>query len=189
MKTTEIFINQAKSIHGNLYDYSLTNYKNSKTKIKIICEKHGLFEQHPHHHLSGKKCYMCVGKGKTTEIFIKESQDIHGDLYDYSLVDYKKSSDFVKIICKEHGIFLQSPDNHLRGYKCNKCNKSYKLNTEDFIKKAIKKHGNKYDYSNTIYINSRTKVNIICALHGEFKQEPSNHLFKNGCQLCSESKW
>lgn len=186
-KSKELFIQQAKNIHGELYDYSLMDYKNSKTKIKIICEKHGIFEQYPHHHLDGKKCLKCVGKNKTSEIFIKEAKDIHGDLYDYSLTDYKKSSEKVKIICEEHGIFLQSPDNHLKGYKCNKCLKTKKLTTDEFIQKAIKKHGNKYDYSNANYINSKTKIKIICNLHGEFKQTPANHLFKHGCSICVES--
>jgi hypothetical protein len=187
-KSKEIFIEQSKSIYGDLYDYSLVIYKNSKTKIKLICKEHGVFEQYPHHHLCGKKCFMCVGKNKTTEIFTKEAKKLHGELYDYSLTEYKKSSEKVKIICKEHGVFLQSPDNHLRGYKCNKCLKSKKLTTEEFIKKAIKKHENKYNYSLVDYINSKTKINIICNLHGIFEQEPSNHLYGNGCQKCVESK-
>jgi hypothetical protein len=186
-KSKELFIKQAKNAHGDLYDYSLVEYKNSKTKVKIICNKHGIFEQHPHHHIAGKKCYMCVGKNKTNSIFINECKKIHGDLYDYSLTEYKKSSEKVKIICGEHGIFLQTPDNHLKGNKCYECLKSKKMDNEAFIKKANKKHGNKYDYIKTNYINSKTKVIILCNLHGEFIQEPGNHLYKSGCPICSES--
>ena len=84
-ETTKSFISKAKKIHGDLYDYSLVDYINSNTKIKIICSVHGVFEQLPSNHLCGKICYMCVGKQKTTEDFIKEANIIHNNKYDYSL--------------------------------------------------------------------------------------------------------
>ena len=61
-----------------------------------------------------------------------------------------------------------------------------KLTTEEFIKKARKIHGNKYDYSKVIYVNNRTKVCIICPIHGEFWQTPTNHLKGQGCYKCSK---
>lgn len=78
---TEFFINQAKEIHGDKYDYSLVEYKSAKTKILIICEEHDIFEQTPDGHLSDRGCPICgyggnwwedsvwVDAGKTSKNF------------------------------------------------------------------------------------------------------------------------
>ena len=63
-----------------------------------------------------------------------------------------------------------------------------KLTKKEFIKKAKQVHGDKYDYSKVDYINSSTKVCIICPEHGEFWQTPNNHLKKSGCQICGKIK-
>ena len=120
--TTEQFIEKTKSIHGDRYDYSLVEYKNNKTKIKIICSKHGVFKQIPSNHLNGngcKKCGRSVNR-KTTEEFITDAYCKHGDKYNYKLVEYKNNKTKVKIICPEHDIFEQIPNNHLE-YGCKKC--------------------------------------------------------------------
>ena len=89
MTKTKIFINKSLKIHGDRYNYCLVNYINNRTKIKIICKEHGIFEQIPAKHLSGRGCQICGGsKVKTTEEFIKESKKIHNDKYDYSLLKY-----------------------------------------------------------------------------------------------------
>jgi hypothetical protein len=59
--------------------------------------------------------------------------------------------------------------------------------TNNFISKATKIHGYRYDYSNVNYINAKTKINIICKIHGEFEQTPSNHLSKYNCQKCAKN--
>ena len=63
-------------------------------------------------------------------------------------------------------------------------NSMSKKTTEEFIKDARKKHGNKYDYSKVVYVNNRTKVCIICPEHGEFWQVPFSHLQGQGCPKC-----
>jgi len=127
-KSTQQFINDAKEIHNNKYDYSLVQYKNAKTKIKIICPVHGMFKQEPSSHLQSCGCPKCAGVYKnSTQQFIEKAQEIHGDKYDYSLVQYKNSDTKVKIICPEHGVFEQDPSNHVhlkRG--CPKCAGQYK---------------------------------------------------------------
>ena len=125
-----------------------------------------------------------MSKKITTEIFIERARQVHGDRYDYSKVDYKKSSEKVCIICPEHGEFWQIPNNHWSGHGCPKCNKAKKLDTESFIKKAKEKHGLIYDYSKVKYINSNTKVEIICPIHGSFWQTPAHHLYGNKCPKC-----
>ena len=104
------------------YDYSLVDYKNSTKKVKIICKQHGVFEMSPSAHLIGQKCPHCSGVArKNNTSFINESIFIHGEKYDYSLVEYINNRTKVKIICSDHGIFEQTPKDHIRGSGCNKC--------------------------------------------------------------------
>ena len=124
-----------------------------------------------------------------SEKFIIDAKNIHDNKYDYSLVDYVKSSIKIKIICSTHGVFEQRPHGHLKGYGCPKCagDKTKILkqsNTEEFITKANLIHGDKYNYSLVEYINNKSKIKIICPIHGEFEQSPSHHLSGNGCPKC-----
>ena len=54
-----------------------------------------------------------------------------------------------------------------------------------FVEKALRIHGDKYDYSKTVYVNSDSKIIIICKKHGEFVQIPRSHLSGDGCAKCS----
>src|SRR5690606_19306523 len=97
----------------------------------------------------------------------------------------KGSKEKVCIICPEHGDFFQTPDSHLNGQRCPKCSNVHKYNTEEWVEKILKVHGNKYDYSKTIYVNNSTKICIICKEHGEFWQTPANHLKGKNCPRCT----
>ena len=196
--TTEQFVEKAKLVHSDKYDYSLVNYVNAHSKIKIICPVHGVFEQAPNNHLNGQNCPFCEkekeikNKTKTAEQFINEAKLIHGNKYDYSLVNYIRGDVKVKIICPVHGEFEATPNNHLKNRGCPKCGNLNKgnyclKNTEQFINEANKIHGNKYDYSQVDYINSQTKIKIICPIHGVFEQKPNSHLRGVGCPKCKSS--
>ena len=112
--TKEKFIEKAKAIHGDRYDYSKVEYSNNRTKVCIICPVHGEFWQTPHTHLQGCGCPACYGtKKRTKEEFVEEARKIHGDRYDYSRVEYINNKTPVCIICPEHGEFWQKPENHL----------------------------------------------------------------------------
>lgn len=186
--TKNDFIKKAKITHGNKYDYSLVEYANAKTKVKIICPKHGIFEQTPDNHVNGQTCGKCNGLYKTNESIISEANVIHGNLYNYSLLDYKAMNLKVKIICPIHGIFEQRPEAHIRLKQgCPKCVGLNKT-TEEFIKEAKLIHGDKYDYSQVEYLLSKKKINIICQTHGVFEQTPNDHLRNKGCPICQESK-
>lgn len=132
----------------------------------------------------------------TQEQFINKAKDKHNNYYDYSLVNYINATTKVQIICPKHGIFEQQPSNHLFGQRCIKCmgdnvRNARISNTEDFIKKAKKVHGNKYDYSLVRYKTGKDKVIIICPTHGEFLQTPFAHSspsMKQGCPYCNISK-
>lgn len=125
---------------------------------------------------------------KTTERFIEESIKIHGNLYDYSGVEYINTHEHVKIICSCGFEFYQAPVHHLHGSGCPKCSGKMRKTTEEFIKQAIEKHGEKYDYSQTEYINAKTKVKIFCKTHNEFfYQHAGSHIQGNGkgCMKCA----
>jgi len=132
-------------------------------------------------------------KRKTTEQFIEEAVKVHGDKYNYSKVEYTNKRTKVIITCSIHGVFEQFPNDHLIGKGCKICgheksSNSQRSNTEEFIKRAVRIHGNKFDYSKSNYIDSKTIVVIICKIHGGFKQEPVRHLRGQGCRKCATLK-
>lgn len=197
--TCDDFIRKAINIHGNKYDYSKVDYINNSTKVCIICPKHGEFWQTPNNHLNGQGCYFCgiekVSKiySKDTDWFINKSACIHNNKFDYSKVEYINNHTKVCIICPVHGEFWQSPNVHLNGHGCPKCNIERLIlrntkNTEYFIKKAIDIHGDKYDYNKVVYSGCKVKVEIICPIHGSFWQRPNLHLRGDGCPNCKSYK-
>ena len=127
MKTAN-FIQKAKKIHGDKYDYSKTIYVHSIEKLIVTCPIHGDFHISPNKHLSGRGCPIC-GTIRTAEAhklsvtdFIEKAKEKHGDKYDYSLIkEFNGVRDKVKIICPKHGIFEQQANSHLRGSGCPKC--------------------------------------------------------------------
>lgn len=126
--TSEEFIQKAIKVHGDRYDYSKVKYVNSYTKVIIICPIHGEFYQKPAKHLSGQNCPKCTGtRRKTTEEFIEQAKQIHGNLYDYSKTVYGKNCLIpVEIICKKHGSFWQTPRHHINcKCGCPLCNISH----------------------------------------------------------------
>src|SRR5690606_9931991 len=132
-------------------------------------------------------------KKVTTEEFIERARKVHGDKYDYSLVDYIKNNIKVCIICPEHGEFWQVPSSHTSGLGCKKCgvikrSVSRRDNQEDFLEKVKKVHGDKYLYNKVNYINSTTYVVITCIIHGEWSIKPNNILTGFGCPDCGKIK-
>ena len=123
--TSEEFIIRSNHIHNNKYTYTDVDYINSKTRVMITCPIHGMFEQTPNHHLRKRGCPNCrVNKKSNTLDFIKKSNIIHNNRYDYSKVDYVNNSTKVDIFCHKHGIFKQNPNAHLCGQGCSLCNNS-----------------------------------------------------------------
>lgn len=120
---TADFIKKAKEIHKDTYDYSKVDYEAAHNKINIICPIHGEFYQTPNNHLQGKGCLSCRYVFRRDKIidFVQKAKEIHGDLYNYSKVDYIDTYRKVHIICKEHGPFYMRPNNHLMGQGCPFC--------------------------------------------------------------------
>lgn len=132
-------------------------------------------------------------KKLTTEQFIQRAKEIYGDRYNYDKVIYNNSREPVTIICSIHNEFQITPDNFLHKNGCAKC--SYDLlsnkrldDKDDFVNKSLRTHGTYYDYTKVTYVNYITKVEILCPLHGSFWQNPSKHIFGQGCPKCKSSK-
>ncbi len=188
-------IDKFRKKHGDKYDYSKVNYINSITPVTIICPEHGEFSQQPAAHTRGSGCMECghtKTRKKDTATFIRESSKTHNNKYDYSKAAYTHAHKKITIICPKHGEFSQSASHHINGRGCAKCARSFvgnktKSNNKAFIKKAIKIHGIKYDYSKVIYTTNSKQVIIICPEHGEFSQRASDHLTGYGCRKCTST--
>ena len=127
-------------------------------------------------------------KKLTKEEVIKRAKKIHGNKYDYSLLEYKHSKKKVKIICPEHGVFEQIAADHLNGSGCVECSGKKMLTNETFKNRAREIHRNKYDYSLVEYIHTDKKIKIICPEHGIFEQTPHEHLKGSECLLCGNPR-
>ena len=195
-QSTEQFIIEAKEKHADKYDYSKVVYENNLKEVIIICKEHGEFLQIPKTHKRGNGCKDCGrektinGKKSNTNDFIKKSNIIHNNKYDYSKVEYIKANQKVIIICQQHGDFLQTPNSHLsKESGCRNCSTEInsdkqRKTTNQFITDAIKIHGDTYNYSKVKYKNAGEKIIIICKEHGDFLQTPNSHLNGNGCYKC-----
>lgn len=198
-KAQQEWIQKASLIHNNFYYYSKVEYKNNSTKIKITCPLHGEFEQIPKDHLSGRGCRQCgtikcgLSGRLMQEEFIERSSKIHNNKYDYSKVEYSTSGSKVIIICPLHGEFKQLANDHLRGFGCVKCScgklaKDKVKTQERFLSDAKKVHGDKYNYELVLYSQGRNKIDIICNIHGIFRQVADAHLRGAGCPNCRKSR-
>lgn len=196
--TTEIFIERARKAHGDKYYYSETVYSSAKKPLKIICPVHGAFLQLPSNHTSGKGCNQCakiqrgVSRRLPSEEFIDRARRVHGSRYSYDHCIYVKHAQKVKINCSTHGDFEMLPANHLKGSGCPECSKIEKRNTpyaqDEFTQKAHSVHSKKYDYSASIYVSSKSRIKIICKIHGVFQQVAGAHLQGRGCRKCAKKK-
>jgi Zn finger protein HypA/HybF involved in hydrogenase expression len=209
-KSGDSFIEQARSVHGDLYDYSEAEYKTARLKVAIRCKVHGLFRQVPYVHLKGAGCPLCgneaIGNAlrSTLDQFIQQAREKYGAKFDYKNAQYVDANTPLAICCPVHGHFVQSPTAHIQTtYGCPECasddasnrgrgprapRPQDRLGTVEFVARATAKHSGKYDYSRVDYKTSKDKVTIVCPTHGEFLQDASSHLSGKGCPKCrSES--
>lgn len=209
--TIEDFVAKAIKTHGDRYDYSAVAYERSKAPVSIICSLHGPFEQQPVSHLRGHGCPSCGNAAKsrgrrsgrtalriTTASFVERAREIHGDRYDYSATVYRGGGEKVEIRCPTHGPFETVARQHLyRGSGCRRCRRPTpavprrmvrSMGTGEFIRRAVEVHGERYDYSGSIFTTVAKKIEITCRSHGPFLQTPNNHLYSGaGCPTCGRS--
>lgn len=192
-KTYDEFLQRANEIWNGKYQYEKSSFKNFKTPMNMICSIHGTFSLDPTAHVAKKPrgCQACArlvypNEKKSTEKFVQESKSIHGDLYNYDETIYENSGKEVKIVCKIHGSFMQKPSKHLAGHKCPECQNRVKMTKSKFLESASSLHGDKFDYSNIDFQNSRKEIEIVCKIHGRFMQTPYQHInTKFACPECS----
>lgn len=203
-KSQSEVVAEFREIHGNNYNYSPVVYVNTNTKVKVVCPAHGTFEITPGHHIKGVGCRKCHNDSQKTtkEEFVARARKHFGERYDYSLFDQLPPfGEKVRMICRTHKeVFHQEPRTHMKGHTgCSKCKSIRLAGQRDargtiktdkelnavFVKRAQEVHGNTFDYNEFQYVNANTKGKVICAVHGEFWQSPSNHLRGNKCPTCS----
>ena len=179
------------SYYGNDYNLDDTIYVDSNTKLGVICNKHGIVNIIPYDLFKSKlsPCKHCRKENtirvKDTKTFIQKSIQIHGDIFDYSLSEYKSNSQEIDIICKEHGKFSLIADNHLsKNRGCPSCKSRHSLNQEDILIRFNKIHNNKYKYPNFKYNTVYDYMDVECLVHGNFQQKISIHLNGHGCPKC-----
>jgi hypothetical protein len=207
--STEEFIRKCQKLeHTQEMTFENTVYINTKTKIKVFCHhkdengnEHGEFEITPLHFLSGEGCPKCryiksaKNKRRTLEDVISKANEVHNNRYDYSLItEYKNDRIKYPIVCKEHGIFYQTFNNHIKSKQgcpiCgkHKCSESRKDTFDEFVRKSKLTHSDRYQYLDTNYINTDTKIGITCPIHGVFYMQPGNHIIGQGCPKCFREK-
>lgn len=190
--TTDEFIEKAREVHGQKYDYSKSVYKRLKVPLVVTCRIHGDFETTPFNHIHNKSnCSKCRDDNYRLglEEFLTRAIFVHGYKYNYSFVNYVNTKTKVKIKCPIHGFFEQRPEKHINGIGCPTCgakksSNSRLLTTHEFIKRSKETHGDKYSYKHVDYVNSKTPVMVECKVHGIFSQKPSMHIRGNGCPKC-----
>ncbi len=190
--TNDEYINRSRKIHGDKYDY-IGKYLGMKTKVNMKCNICGLiFSQTPaaHIHLENG-CPGCAGNLKCdTLTFKKKAVSLNQDKFDYTFVDFNGYHNKILVICNDCcNIFSQTPDSHLHGYGCSICAGNQKKTEEKFIEESLKKYGDDFDYTSVNFVNTRTKVDIICnKCKKTFSRLPSNHTSPtkmNGCPHCA----
>lgn len=192
--STEEFVTRAEEIHGKgKYNYAKSEYIDSHTKLVVTCPVHGDFLVTPANHLYNKrgcpKCSSEIGAERrklSKETVISRAMAVHGDRYDYSKFEYNGMLSKSIVICPIHGEFEITPAKHIsKGQGCSKCTGAITC-TEDFIRKAVSIHGDKYDYSKSVYKTAKDKVCVICPVHGPFQILPRAHVYNGtGCPSCS----
>lgn len=185
------FIAKCVENYGDAYDYTNTDFTTTKARIKVLCKEHGEFPVVAGDHMYGKSaCKSCSGKKiYTTESFIHHANKKHGEVYDYSKVVVNASHDIVEIICKSHGSFFPKAYAHLNeGTGCPVCANVKRKDQAYFLSASNEVHGGLYDYSKSVYTNSKSPVTITCSKHGDFQQAPEQHWMGKGCPICGGAK-
>lgn len=191
---TEKFIEKARSLHGEKYDYSKVNYTNNRSDIEITCNDCGLeITTKPINHYRWAKCFCEVANRAlvTEDTWESMAREVHGDRYDYSKVVFTQAKDEVEIVCKEHGSFWQPITKHIRvSNHCPKCARALvaskmSKSIEQFRAEATEFHKGLYIYDDAEYITVSTKLKIFCTTcQSHFMQTPNSHLRGKGCPRC-----
>lgn len=186
------------AVHGQRYGYARVEYRGAGTKVLIECREHGPFAMLPSNHLRGSGYPECARitraekrRFDSAEI-LRRARAMHGERYEYLEVRCASLVDPLRIRCSEHGEFSQRAGDHIRGKGCPVCGRrkadaNRTLSNDTFLARALKVHGDRYDYSDTVYRGAHQYVTIRCREHGPFRQKANNHWHGNGCPACRDT--
>jgi hypothetical protein len=184
---------KVKDIFPN-YIFDFSDYKNTHSKIQVICDKKHQGQQIVKNILKGHGCNICGNlenankQRRNINDVIDNFKKVHGDKYDYSLFNYIRNRVPSTIICSKHGDFQQDASSHLKGSGCPKCSNNKRLTNKEFIDYVSKIHSKEYNYDEVDYKSMHKKVKIKCPEHGFFEQTPYSHRNGSGCPKCNQSK-
>lgn len=129
---------------------------------------------------------------ENAEKFFKKANTKFNNWFNYSKATYVNNYTFIDIICPTHGLFRQTPSNHLsRKFGCPKCAKLASKRNQprrlisELLEDFKKIHGNFYGYEKVVFFSYKENIEIVCPIHGSFWQKPSNHLQGNNCPICA----
>ncbi len=197
--TARQWIDEVVKVWGEKYDYSLANFVNTKTKLTVICPKHGPWDTSPDNHLRGKRgCPACGSERlkfsltKPFVSFLDEARKIHGDLFSYDESTYAGAKQKLKISCTAHGIFLQSPEVHLRGSGCPRCSDTGRLekqrlmSVENVNASIAKLSDGCVSIVSSTFSNINQSASFRCDVHGTYQRLVNTALHsKHPCLKCS----
>lgn len=196
-KSQEQFVSEVNLVHNFKYTYEHLIYQTSNDVIRVTCPEHGVFEIKAGKHRSGQGCKICgklrAAKTRTIsqEKFIEQCRLVHGDKYDHSYTIYTKDNENITVVCWEHGKFTLKATKHKQGDGCAKCGlitvaNARRVSAEVHIERFRAVHGDRYDYSESIFTNSgKNHINVRCKEHGIFPISPDNHSKGHGCPACA----
>jgi len=188
--TQEEFVSRLEDLNSG-YGLELVRYEGMGKAITLVCRNHGPFTARAGNVLYRKSgCPKCAGEltglrsRKPLSYYVEKSRAVHGDRFEYLGVEYRNSAAYLKVLCSEHGEFLQLAQDHIKGVGCSKCAVEI-YDQASFINVAMRVHGSRYDYSQAVYSGALSKVVIACKDHGPFVQTPSSHINGQGCPKCA----
>lgn len=191
------FVEKAKIVHGDTYDYTNVIYTSAHAKVSIICRAHGTFEQGANSHLTGRGCPKCgnARAGQSCRLdgseYLARAVAVHGTSYDLSRISFDGMSKKIEVICRSHGSFFPTASNFVSlGSGCPVCaraNTGMKTRKHEarYITEAVKVHGGQYTYGKVIYKNNAAYLTVFCKDHGKFSQLAQDHLGGSGCEKCA----
>jgi hypothetical protein len=192
------FIRRARQRHGDKYDYSLVDWKSTTQAVRIICPRHGEFEQLPYNHMLGRGCARCAiecpkprpPRRMTTANFIPRAREIHGERYDYSKVEVRGALEPVVIRCRIPGPFAQRPANHLLGFGCTRCSQEQRRVPVDAVEAQVRARYPHYALKRDSYAHQGKRATWRCNLHDcEFSRSVHEllSLRSTGCRACAHA--
>lgn len=193
-KTKEQFVSEVIKAHGDIFDFSESDYNGVLRPISAVCKKHGLKTVIARSILT-RGCTDCNSEKKKQESLLKNKarlvekySNLRSEI-DFTILEYRGSQVKTLLRCKKHGEFEIAPAS-LSTHGCPKCGNERrglwcKLTQDEFIERALSIHGHRYDYSETVYTRRADIISIKCNTHGKFKQRANDHLSGNGCQKCA----